>query len=260
ARAGELWHRTTIVASRRLAATAGVPVRQFGRYWRLSYAKVIEFQARGVVHVHALVRLDRQANDGNAMSLDSSDLAVALAAAAARAAVPNPLLPDRPIRWGAQIDIDPIDPEHRRRSAAYLAKYATKSVDGAGALDHRLRSGQLDRIDLPAQLRRMAATAWELGGRPELADLNLRAWAHNLGWRGHWLTKSAHWSTTFAQLRAVRRNWRLQEAGIDPEETAGWWGDWEYQGSGHLTAGDAWLADRANQSAKLNRRTAWEES
>ena len=51
----ELWRRTTIAIRRRLAKIARV--RQLGRM-QLSYAKVAEFQARGLVHLHAIFRLD----------------------------------------------------------------------------------------------------------------------------------------------------------------------------------------------------------
>ena len=48
----------------------------------------------------------------------------------------------------------------------------------------------------------LVRAAWELGGRPELEGLRLRAWAHMLGFGGHWSTKSRRYSTT---LRALRR-------------------------------------------------------
>ena len=56
----------------------------------------------------------------------------------------------------------------------------------------------------------MITTAWELGGLPAYDGLNLRRWAHMLGFRGHFLTKSHRYSTTFTALRAVRRSWRLR--------------------------------------------------
>jgi hypothetical protein len=52
--ASELWRRTTITATRNLrdlAQTHGVRLR-------LSFAKVAEYQARGLIHFHALIRLD----------------------------------------------------------------------------------------------------------------------------------------------------------------------------------------------------------
>ena len=54
AHAPELWRRTTIAVRRRLDRLA----RTHGCQVRLSYAKVAEFQARGLVHFHAIIRLD----------------------------------------------------------------------------------------------------------------------------------------------------------------------------------------------------------
>src|SRR3954471_2506450 len=47
-------------------------------------------------------------------------------------------------------------------------------------------------------------TCWRLGGHPEYEPLRLRPWAHTLGYRGHILTKSRAYSTTYAALRAER--------------------------------------------------------
>ena len=43
---------------RRLAAGLGMSEAALGRELRVSYAKVAEFQKRGVVHFHAIIRLD----------------------------------------------------------------------------------------------------------------------------------------------------------------------------------------------------------
>ena len=40
------------------AHRAGVGVSEFRRRCKISYSKVVEFQARGAVHVHAPIRLD----------------------------------------------------------------------------------------------------------------------------------------------------------------------------------------------------------
>ena len=50
----------------------------------------------------------------------------------------------------------------------------------------------------------LVRAAWELGGRPEFDGLRLRAWAHMLGFGGHWSTKSRRYSTTFTVLRRAR--------------------------------------------------------
>ena len=259
ARAGELWRRTVIAATRTLATSSGIPVRRFIERHRLEYVKVVEFQTRGVVHVHALTRLDTTAAVHDNKGIDGPRVASALLTAAARVTAPSPL-PDRPpLRWGVQADAADIPPERRRAAAAYLAKYAIKSVDGAGLLDRRLSHGNLDTMGLPPQLARMAATAWTLGEQPALAALRLRLWAHTLGYRGHWLTKSKGWSTTFAELRARRQRWTLTRAGIDPSTLEHRWGEWELHGVGHLSAGDAWLAASANADRRDQRRAAWQE-
>ena len=52
-----------IALRRRLAAGLGMSEAAFGRQLRVSYAKVDEFQKRGIVHFHAIIRLDG-AGDG----------------------------------------------------------------------------------------------------------------------------------------------------------------------------------------------------
>ncbi len=54
--ARELWRRFTIALRRTLARRAGLTSKTFAAQARLSYAKVAEYQRRGVVHLHAIVR------------------------------------------------------------------------------------------------------------------------------------------------------------------------------------------------------------
>ena len=56
----------------------------------------------------------------------------------------------------------------------------------------------------------MIDTAWELGGLAQYDALNLRRWAHMLGFRGHFLTKSRAYSITFTASAHERRTWRLR--------------------------------------------------
>lgn len=56
--ATELWRRTTIAIRRELARTLGVPTTCLADHARLSYAKVVEYQDRGLIHLHVVVRLD----------------------------------------------------------------------------------------------------------------------------------------------------------------------------------------------------------
>jgi hypothetical protein len=72
-------------------------------------------------------------------------------------------------------------------------------------LDRRLTADDLDCLDnLPAHVAELVRACWELGGRPQLDRLRLRAWAHMLGFGGHWSTKSRRYSTTFTLLRRAR--------------------------------------------------------
>ena len=56
--AGRLWARFVQQSRRALATTAGLPRDIAASQVRMVFAKVAEFQARGVVHLHAVVRLD----------------------------------------------------------------------------------------------------------------------------------------------------------------------------------------------------------
>src|SRR5207302_11425469 len=58
ANAGELWRRSTIALRRALAGLSGVPATQLRDHVRLSFSKVVEYQRRGSVHIHAVIRLD----------------------------------------------------------------------------------------------------------------------------------------------------------------------------------------------------------
>jgi hypothetical protein len=55
---GRLWSRTTIYLYRTLAKAAGMTEAELRRTVRISFAKVAEYQKRGAVHFHAVIRLD----------------------------------------------------------------------------------------------------------------------------------------------------------------------------------------------------------
>lgn len=56
--APDLWRRFTIALRRTLARQAGLTNKALAAQVRISYAKVAEYQRRGVVHFHAIIRLD----------------------------------------------------------------------------------------------------------------------------------------------------------------------------------------------------------
>jgi hypothetical protein len=56
--APQLWKRTTIYLRRAIARLAGLPAAEADRRVRPAYVKVAEYQARGAIHLHAVIRLD----------------------------------------------------------------------------------------------------------------------------------------------------------------------------------------------------------
>jgi len=222
--APELWRRTTIAVYRALGRLVGLQEGELRRLIRISYAKVAEFQRRGAIHFHAVVRLDAatECRCPGCLAPPPEPFTVGLLEDALRQAVPAVRVPcppledgpDRYARWGEQLDARNItrgDDEAGELSAeqvaGYIAKYATKATESFGAgLDRRLTAADdLEHLDrLPAHVAELVRAAWELGGRPELEDLRLRPWAHMLGFGGHWSTKSRRYSTTFTVLRRAR--------------------------------------------------------
>jgi len=100
--------------------------------------------------------------------------------------------------------------------------------------------------------------------QPELVDYRLRLWAHTCGFRGHFLTKSRRYSSTFGALRAERQQWRLAALGKgEADEESSPVGDetreWRYEGSGYLTAGDVCLARNLEDELRLGRLAARED-
>jgi hypothetical protein len=59
--AGDLWRRFITYLPRHLARLAGVTQKAFHEQVRVRFVKVAEYQARGVVHFHAVIRLDAPA-------------------------------------------------------------------------------------------------------------------------------------------------------------------------------------------------------
>lgn len=268
ARLSELWRRTVIYSRRELARLSGLSEKALKGQVRLSYLKVAELQRRGVVHLHVVARLDGGDGAGPPEGFTAGLVALALRVAARRVAVPG-VGGHGEARWGEQLQVAVLDggsPGHVRRVANYLSKYATKGSDDDGALDHRLRSLEALAVrDLPAHLRSMVGAAWRLGGQQAFAGLRLRAWAHTLGLRGHFLTKSRAYSTTFQALRGARQAHRraehLARAGVAPDSAQDLVvvGSWAYLGRGWQSRAEAFLAAQGAREAALARRFAYEE-
>jgi hypothetical protein len=274
--APQLWKRTTIYLRRVLARQAGLIAVEAGREVRLTYAKVAEYQQRGTIHLHVIIRLDGPDPHTPPPAWASVDLlAAALQQTAAQVTLPCPL-GGPPIRWGGQLDLRPIHlgtgERSERQVAGYLAKYATKATEGLGAaLDQPIASlAELERLILPEHVARLVRACWMLGRQPATAALGLRRWAHMLGYGGHCLTKSRRYSTTMRALRAARRAWiairrhgptvaldgdgrLLPPAGMVTVSS------WEYAGRGYTTPADAWLAATMAADHQQARQLAREE-
>ncbi|MGW3951025.1 replication initiator [Streptomyces sp. NPDC004752] len=257
AHAGALWRRFSIYLRREVAKRAGLTQRAFRHHARISFAKVAEYQKRGAVHFHAVIRIDGPEGGETAPPTWASAelLTDAIRAAATAARVDGPEIDGRAHRFvfGRQLDVRPIrsadfdDGQEltERAVAAYIAKYATKGAETAtGTLDRPIRFlAELAQARISEHAQRMIRTAWTLGARRELADLRLRAWAHMLGFRGHFSTKSRRYSTTLGALRDARAEWRrAQAAPPAPQdgETTLVLAHWVFAGTGLSTA-ETWL-------------------
>jgi hypothetical protein len=289
--APELWRRTTIAIQRALGRLVGFQEGELRRLVRISYAKVAEFQRRGAIHFHAVIRLDAATDCRcpDCLAPPPEPFTAVLLEDALRQAVPAvrvpcPSLeeggPERYARWGEQLDVRNItrgDDEAGELSAeqvaGYIAKYATKATESFGSgLDRRLTAADdLDRLDgLPAHVAELVRACWELGGRPQLDGLRLRAWAHMLGFGGHLSTKSRRYSTTFTVLRRARVQFAKRRRAREGVPLDAWGrveddqavivlATWLYVGSGYATEGERWLALSAAARAREQRRVAREE-
>src|SRR5262249_43339233 len=61
--AGDLWRRFITYLPRHLARLAGITQKTLFNQVRIRFVKVAEYQARGVVHFHAVIRLDAPGED-----------------------------------------------------------------------------------------------------------------------------------------------------------------------------------------------------
>ncbi|MFJ4365746.1 replication initiator [Streptomyces chartreusis] len=92
---------------------------------------------------------------------------------------------------------------------------------------------------------------WLLGGLPEYASLRPRTWAHAVGYRGHILTKSRAYSTTYAALRAELAH----HAGHTDVPRTVTDAQWRYVGSGH-SPGAALIAAGVSEDLAISRELA----
>ncbi|MFI6325502.1 replication initiator [Nonomuraea sp. NPDC050556] len=251
-----LWKRFADSLRRYLAKLGGLALKDLRQNLTVSFAKVAEYQRRGVVHFHAVIRLDGPggptAQPPAWATADALAQAVQHAARVVSALIPAlDNQPARLFKWGAQLDIRPITMTGdltEQAVAGYIAKYATKAAECVGTLDRRINPlDNLDAFNLRDHAKRLIAECMSLGAIDELKDLRLAEWAHMLGFRGHFSTRSRAYSTTLGALRAARevhaRDHEITTGRLPlfDEDTVLVVSEWEYAGKGH-SAGDQLLA------------------
>ena len=154
---------------------------------RVSHGKAAEFQARGAVHFHVLLRLDGiDPDDLDAVippppGITAADLDDAIHHAAqaiqfttprAPRAVPDGWL----IEWGNQVDVRVItmrggNPVTDAMVAGYLAKYSTKGTEITGHVSARITDDTVDLYADPdgSHTERLIHACWILGREPRLS-------------------------------------------------------------------------------------------
>ncbi|GAA5120014.1 replication initiator [Haloechinothrix salitolerans] len=221
--ASELWRRTTI-RLRRLVAALG---RRLGPTLDVSFGKVAEYQHRGIVHFHAIIRLDaRDPHDPSAVLPPPAHLTAELtrlldehiARAVTDTSFRTPEHPGNPrlgipahpgwtITWGDQLVNRPLARVNasditEQQVAAYVAKYATKSTETTGFVSRRLTTDTIDQVDPDSHPGRLALACWDLGANP-----HTRGGTYADGRRVHPLRNApitpqrAAWRDTYGRLR-----------------------------------------------------------
>jgi len=269
AHAADLWRRFTTYLPRHFARLLGLRMSELRDAVAIRYVKVAEYQARGVVHFHAIIRLDAPGDTCQppAPAFTAAMLCDAIAQAATAAAITTDPVAGHPaltLRFGSQTDARAVQHGSElpgtgralsvQAVANYIAKYATKALDAPGIPDRPLRSAlDITGLRCNRHYTRMITTAWELGGA-RLTPTRSRfcKWAHMLGYGGHFLTKSRRYSVTFGQLRTARTEHRRRQNHPGGEHDP--WGrpldetvvlvlsTWTYAGTGYTATPDAELA------------------
>jgi hypothetical protein len=263
--APELWRRTIQEADRELARLG----RRLGVDVRRRYVKVYEFQVRGVIHYHAVIRLDGYNPDCPSAIVPADRIVTRdMFAEVLRHAFATIGYTSRPhpanggegwnIRWGDPdkgLDIRHINATGELSVAqvtAYIAKYVTKSTEVTGQIFRRIDDLSVELYaTADTHLGRLIRACWDLGAADKW--WRLRRYAHQYGHGGHITTKSRGFSVTYGLKRWERTIWRRTQG--FPQL----WDDQQadliicrlsYEATGWITTGDALLANSAADAAR----------
>ncbi len=281
--APQLWHRFSINLRRLLAHH----LRDLGAdpaSVRIAHVKVVEMQARGIPHLHTVIRLDDATHPASeppvapAAPITTTELAGLIVRAARTVKLSVPVGDEAAtVTFGEQIDVQPIAGPDRatapvdesgacsaRKVAGYLAKYVTKSVTDFGLGHHRLSPLAITTLSVTEHVRRILTSIAALAEQPGRADMLTRL--HTLGYRGHITTKTRRYSTTMGALRARRQAWREnlntaeQSTSSEPDDADISDDDqqieWTFLSCGHDTEGERLLAITAAIRAREQRYAA----
>jgi len=255
--AGPLWQASVyairLELRRRRADALGVRPGQLP-VPPLDYMRCFEHQARGQLHVHALIR---------GWPIDPATLRDLLIPSSGKsnprrgtvhsvASGPEPVS-SHGCKWGTRFDIQAIPPGDNKAvkdRMSYLAKYATK----AAADDVRMAQGQrkdhYERMTAATTTLLTGSGSSPAGSTPANSRADIlcahgvapslcrpcRVRIGNLGHGGHVLSKSRNWGTTFGKLRARRTAWAVDNR-PPLHDTVSMTG-WTWIGSGY--AADEW--------------------
>lgn len=253
----------------RLARHAGVRRSEIRKLVRVEYARVAEYQARGAVHFHILLRLDGPDGPGSPAPVWASPEVLIEALDSARRVttvrVPDGFGGEWKLRFGGQPERigEPVvlDGEGytARKVAAYLAKYVSKGTEDAHGSDTPIRHlRDIEDAGKTPHVKALMRAAWRLGGLEPFAEMGLRRWCHMLGYGGHVLTASRGYSVTRTALRAARAQHRAEQS---PETSADALDVIErsllsYAGRGYGSQALEELAEDVREDMELNRETA----
>lgn len=209
----ELWRRFTIALRRTISQRLGIPqkaLREQG--WVPRFVKVAEFQARGVVHFHVLIRWDGPAAvcTANMLAQMVKDVGQLVSCV-----VDMPWDVPFTMQFGEQLDVRVVT-EHKNNAgqdltkeqvAGYLAKYASKAttdeLDLASPHGQRLMQAVVDCHRI--------AEEWWCGQDDPDSESHWERWrllfrrVRTAGFRGHFSSKSPGWSVTLGMLRLMRQ-------------------------------------------------------
>ena len=170
---------------------------------KLDYIRVAEYQRRGLIHFHVLVR----------GLIDVRDFHAVVRGGETSSGTHIEKVQHKGFTWGRECHSAEITPGSRFGAGAYLVKlvgYAVKDVsdeNGAGGfMGSMMRGASLNTCDCKSDTKCSAKQNRNPSDRSSICRRHRLA-RNGWGYRGHTLTKSRAWGTTFQAIRDERRHY-----------------------------------------------------